>query len=246
MGNLNGLIGQDVLRQTLRIQIEDARRRSALLPYLLLCGPRGRGKATFAAAIADELQRRYHEVDARSIEREGHLAGLLTNLREYDIFGILDIDAVPGIIVDGLMSSVENYKLKINIGKGPSAREISLALPRFTLIGTTSKPSRVDERLAQWMTAYDLMPYSDRELQELVTLLATNYKLILAPEAAQLLAQHSEGSLGSASVLLKKLLHHDYHVQGYVSLDTATVAVRLLGYQQSPTNSRSALSGCLK
>lgn len=239
--DLNSVVGQDVLRQTLRVQIEDARRRSTLLPHILLCGPPGRGKATFAAAIANELQRPYKLVDARSIRQAGALSALLTNIQEYGILGILDIDAVPGLIMESLVSAVENYQMKITIGKGPSEREIMLALPRFTLIGTTLKPSRVDERLARWMTAYDLMPYSDREMQELVTLLATHAKLAIAPEAAQLLARHSEGSPGSASVLLRKLLHHDHHEQGYVSLDTATVALRLLGYQQSPTNSRDML-----
>src|SRR5438093_5149735 len=180
--NLNSVVGQDVLRQTLRVQIEDARGRSALLPHILLCGPPGRGKATFAAAIAGELQRPYRIVDARSIGQEGDLAAaILPNLQAYSsIFGILDIDAVPGRIMDLLVSAVENCELKLKLGKGTTAQKIGLTLPRFTLIGTTSKLSRVDERLARWMTAYDLMPYSDREMQELVTLLATHYTLPLA------------------------------------------------------------------
>ena len=206
--NLNSVVGQDVLRQTLRVQIEDARGRSALLPHILLCGPPGRGKATFAAAIASELQRPYRRVDARSIGQVGDLAAILTNLEAYSLLGILDIDAVPGLIMDVLVPAVENYKLDLIVGKGTSARQIRL---------------------------------SDREMQDLLMLLATHYKLTLAPEAAQLLVRHSEGSPGSASVLLRKLLNHEYHVQGYVSLDTATVALRLLGYQQSPTNSRDIL-----
>jgi Holliday junction DNA helicase RuvB len=239
--SLNNVVGQDRLRQALRVQIEDAERRQALLPHILLCGPPGRGKATFAAAVANELQHQSKEVDARSIGQVGDLAALLTNLQEYDVFGILDIDAVPGHIIEALVPVVENYELKIDIGKGATARKIQLSFPRFTFIGTTSKPSQVDERLARWMTAYDLMPYNDREMQEIVTLLAVHVELTLAPEAAQLLARHSEGSPGSASLLLRKLLRHEYHEQGYVSLDTATVALRLLGYQQSPTNSRDLL-----
>jgi HJR/Mrr/RecB family endonuclease len=143
--------------------------------------------------------------------------------------------------MDLLASALEDYQVEMIIGQGPSERHISLPLPRFTLIGTTSKPSRVDEKLARWMTSYDLMPYSDREMQELVTRLATHDQLTLAPEAAQLLARHTESSLTNAAVLLRKLLNHGYHVQGYVSLETATVALRLLGYQQHPTNSRDLL-----
>src|SRR5690349_21652373 len=113
MGNLNSLVGQDVLRQALRVQIEDAKRRSALLPHILLCGPPGRGKATFAAAIAEELQRKYREVDGRSISKTGDLAAFLTNLDEYDAFGILDIDAVPGPVIESLVFAVRNYQMNL-------------------------------------------------------------------------------------------------------------------------------------
>jgi Holliday junction resolvasome RuvABC ATP-dependent DNA helicase subunit len=241
MGNLSNVVGQEALRQELRLQIEDAGRRAALLPHILLCGAPSRGKATLASAIAGELQRPYHAVDARSIGKASDLATILTNLEEFGILGILDIDALTGLVIDAFVPAVENCQLKLIIGQGPSAREILLELVRFTLIGTTSKPSRVDERLTRWMTSYDLAPYSDQEMQNIVTRLATDLKLTLDPEAAQLLVRHSEGSPESASVLLRKLVNHDYHIQGYVSLDSATVALRLLGYQQHPTNSRDVL-----
>ena len=243
MGNFNSLIGQDALKQSLCAQIEAARSRSALLPHVLLCGPPGRGKATFAAAIADELQRPYRAADARSIGKASDLAALLTSFDEYDILGIQDIDALPGLLTDTFVPAIENYELDLIIGQGSSARSVKLDLPRFTLIGTTSKPSQVDERLVRWMISYNLKPYSDREMQELLPLLAIDHKLALAPEAAQLLARYCEGSLENASVLLKKLLNHEHHVEGYVSLKTAMDAVRLLGYQSSPTNPRDVLKG---
>jgi len=113
-----------------------------------------------------------------------------------------------------------------------------MPLPPFTLIGTTSKPSRVNEELSQWMISYDLAPYSDEEMKKLLARLAASEGFLLAPDASELLSKFSESSPQSASVLLKRIKDQGFVAQGYLSMDATSLALRHLGYRRAAPNSQ--------
>ncbi|MBC8262568.1 MAG: AAA family ATPase [Anaerolineales bacterium] len=201
--SLSMYVGQEVIRHDLRLRIDRARMHAGAVPHLLLCGPREMGKATLAHAIAVEMDVGIRQCHSAAIEREGDLATILTELRGEDILLIEEIESLPRPVVSTLASAIGDYALDIVIGKGLSAREIRLQLPWFTIIGTTSRPSQVDNRLHRWMIVYDLAPYDVREISEIIQLLAKQERVTIEPDAAHLLAEYCDGRPGNARALTK-------------------------------------------
>src|SRR5215207_4467982 len=132
-------IGQDRLKQNLQLAIAAAKKRGEPLDHVLLYGPPGLGKTTMASVIANEMGAQIRITSGPAIERAGDLASLLTNLQDGDILFIDEIHRLNRTVEETLYSAMEDYKLDIMLGKGPSARSMRLDLPAFTLIGATTR-----------------------------------------------------------------------------------------------------------
>src|SRR6185312_14549088 len=132
-------IGQDRLKQNLQLAIAAAKKRSEPLDHVLLYGPPGLGKTTMAGVIAHEMGAQMRITSGPAIERAGDLASLLTNLQDGDVLFIDEIHRLHRVVEEVLYSAMEDFKLDIMLGKGPSARSLRLDLPKFTLIGATTR-----------------------------------------------------------------------------------------------------------
>ena len=136
---LNEYIGQDKVKENMKIYIEAAKKRGEPLDHVLLYGPPGLGKTTLAGIISNEMNSNIKITSGPAIEKPGDLAALLTNLSEFDVLFIDEIHRLRKTVEEILYPALEDYTLDIIIGKGPSARSIRLDLPKFTLIGATTK-----------------------------------------------------------------------------------------------------------
>jgi hypothetical protein len=190
--SLSMYVGQEVIRHDLRLRIDRARMHAEAVPHLLLCGPREMGKATLAHAIAVEMDVGIKQCHSTAIKRDG---------------GVPDkeIESLPKPVVSTLASAMGDYAVDYAIGKGRSASVMRIHLPRFTIIGTTSRPSQVDNRLRRWMIVYDFAPYDLREISEIIQLLAKREWATIEPDATRLLAEYCDGCPGNARALIKRV-----------------------------------------
>ena len=132
-------IGQDSLKKNLKLAIDAAKKRGEPIDHVLLYGPPGLGKTTMASVIANEMGAQVRITSGPAIERSGDLASLLTNLQDGDILFIDEIHRLNRSVEEVLYSAMEDFKLDIMLGKGPSARSLRLDLPKFTIIGATTR-----------------------------------------------------------------------------------------------------------
>lgn len=137
--SLEDFIGQDKLKENLKVFIEAAKKRNEPLDHVLLYGPPGLGKTTLAHIIAREMGANIRLTSGPAIERPGDLAAILTNLKEGDIIFIDEIHRLSHVVEEVMYPAMEDYEIDIIIGKGPSARSIRLELPKFTLVGATTR-----------------------------------------------------------------------------------------------------------
>lgn len=214
-------IGQDRLKQNIQLAIDAARKRGEPLDHVLLHGPPGLGKTTMANVIAHEMGAQIRVTSGPAIERAGDLASLLTNLQDGDILFIDEIHRLNRTVEEVLYSAMEDFKLDIMMGKGPSARSLRLDLPQFTIIGATTRTGALAAPLRdRFGMIYRLDFYQPEEVKQIIEQSAKILKVKIDSKAAAELGKRSRLTPRIANRLLKRV--RDYaDVNGDGIIDTA-------------------------
>lgn len=227
---LDEYIGQEQVKENLRILIEAARQRHDTIDHILFCGPPGLGKTTLAHIMASEMGVNFKSTSGPVVERPGDLAALLTNLQQGDIFFIDEIHRLPHVIEEILYPAMEDFQLDIIIGQGPSARTIKLALPRFTLVGATTRAGLLTSPLRdRFGIVIRLDFYTQEELQIIVGRSAQLLNIGIDEAGMAEIARRSRGTPRIANRLLKRV--RDYaqvRANGFITQEVAAQALRLL------------------
>ena len=203
---LEDYVGQDKIKENLKVYIEAAKQREEPLDHVLLYGPPGLGKTTLSAIIANEMNSNIRITSGPAIEKQGDLAALLTNLNPGDVLFIDEIHRLNRSVEEILYPAMEDFSLDIIIGKGPSARSIRLDLPKFTLIGATTKAGSLSSPLRDRFGIISrLEMYSTEQLKSIVKRSASILNIEITEKGAEEIASRSRGTPRIANRLLKRV-----------------------------------------
>ena len=227
---LEEYVGQEKIKENLKIYIEAAKKRGEPLDHVLLYGPPGLGKTTLSNIIANEMNSNIRITSGPAIEKPGDLAALLTNLSENDVLFIVEIHRMHRSIEEIWYPALEDFSLDLIIGQGPSARSIRLDLPKFTLIGATTKAGSLSTPLRDRFGIVNRLElYTNEELETIVKRSAKIMNISIDEEGAKEIASRSRGTPRIANRLLKRV--RDYALvlaDGNIDLKLAKNALKKL------------------
>ncbi|CAN5415107.1 Holliday junction branch migration DNA helicase RuvB [soil metagenome] len=223
-------VGQDRLKKSLKLAIAAAKKRGDPIDHVLLYGPPGLGKTTMANVIANEMGKNIRVTSGPAIERAGDLASILTNLGDGDILFIDEIHRLGRTVEEVLYSAMEDFKLDIMIGKGPAARSVRLDLPKFTVIGATTRTGALSAPLRdRFGLIHRLEFYTPNEIAEVITRASGILESKIHPEAAKMLSTRARLTPRIANRLLKRVRDYaDVNGDGIIDVATTTAALTLL------------------
>lgn len=227
---LDEYIGQEEVKNNLRVYIEATKNRGEALDHVLFCGPPGLGKTTLAYIIAGELRVNLKTTSGPVIERPGDLAAILSNLQEHDILFIDEIHRLNHVVEEILYPAMEDYQIDILIGQGPSARSIKLNLPPFTLVGATTRAGLLTFPLRdRFGINFRLEFYTFQELTRILLRSAQILNMDLDSSGAEEIAKRSRGTPRIANRLLRRVRDFaQVKAQGQVDRTVADQALQLL------------------
>jgi len=223
-------IGQDRLKNNLKLAINAAKKRGEPIDHVLLYGPPGLGKTTMATVIANEMGTNIRITAGSAIERAGDLASILTNLSDGDILFIDEIHRLGRAVEEVLYSAMEDFKLDIMIGKGPAARSVRLDLPKFTVIGATTRTGALTAPLRdRFGIIHRLEFYTPSEISRIIKRASNILNSKIDTEAAELLSTRARLTPRIANRLLKRVRDYaDVNGDGIIDAKTTRAALNLL------------------
>lgn len=228
--NFSEYIGQERLKKNLKLAIEAAKKRGEPIDHVLLYGPPGLGKTTMASVIANEMGAGLRITSGPAIERAGDLASILTNLQDGDILFIDEIHRLSRAVEEVLYSAMEDFKLDIVIGKGPAARSVRLDLPKFTVIGATTRTGSLAAPLRdRFGHIYRLEFYAPEEIAQIIMRAAGILQTSIHEASAELLSTRARLTPRIANRLLKRVRDYaDVNGDGIMDTEVTIQALQML------------------